>query len=99
MMTTMRRWYFLRCGSTHHGAHLHGAQRSCDERADDERADDLSRKQYLYQLRLLRGPQDFFWYFYLEEGTLGACAWGFVGLGPVFGGLRVRFCASPIDGY
>ena len=61
-----------------------------DDCDDAERADDLRRKQFLYQLRLLRGLPDFLWYFYLEEGTLGACAWGLVGLGHVFGRLRRR---------
>ena len=69
-----------------------------DDCDDDVRADDLRREQFLYQLRLLRGLDDFFWYFYLEEGTLGACAWGFVGLGHVFGGVRRRVCASWFDG-
>ena len=69
-----------------------------DDCDDAERADDLRRKQFLYQLRLLRGLDDFFWYFYLEEANLGACLWGLVGLGHVFGGLRVRVCASQVDG-
>ena len=69
-----------------------------DDCDDAERADDLRRKQFLYQLRLMRGLDDFFWYFYLEEANLGACLWGLVGLGHVFGGLRARVCASWFDG-